>query len=197
MNGFSSPRGARSRGGDAARRFDAHGERRARREQRGAGGLPGLPQPRKAGYVAEPPAERAGGFSVALKAGLFALPVTLLAGVLFLLIAAAVSYADADPDRMITPLGLAALGATSVCGGFVSARKGGQAPVLCGLLSGLCFTLLIFIASLLFGDESRSAMTLGLPAVANWGMHAAVVALEVLGALIGRPRRRPASHGRR
>jgi putative membrane protein (TIGR04086 family) len=107
---------------------------------------------------------------------------------IFLLVAAGVAYANPDPDRLITPLGLGATALTALGGGFVSARRGQAAPALCGLLLGMFLTLLLFGGSLLLSDSTRSALSLGLTGLASFGLHAGVVVLATLGAIIGRPR---------
>lgn len=193
MNDFSSSRaGTRtavqrthSNRGYASSRSRGHtGSRRTTARQ-------GLPAPRLSDSAADgarESAEETGRFATALRASLFALPVTAVLGLIFLLVAAGVAYANPDPDRLITPLGLCALALTALCGGFVSARRGRVAPALCGLLLGILLTLLLFGVSLLLRDSTRSALTLGLSGPASFGLHAGVVVLALLGAIIGRRR---------
>ena len=138
--------------------------------------------------------ERTGSFSRTLMSGLFALPVTAVLGLIFLTVGTWVAYSNPDPASLSTPLALAALALTSLLGGFVASRRnGGESAALCGLCGGCLFTVILFILSLLFGDGARATMTLGLSSPAAWGIHAGVVGLEILGALIGRPRRRSTS----
>lgn len=128
--------------------------------------------------------------TTAVMAALFALPFTALVGLILLLIATAVAYANPDPDALTTPLSLGVLGLTSVLGGLISARRGQARPLLCGLFSGLLLTLTLFALSLCIGGEGNGSMTLNLPPLAAWGLHAAVVVLEMLGAKLGARRQR-------
>ncbi len=152
----------------------------------------GLPAPRaEASIGAKAPAEGASGFSRAMTSGLFALPVTAVLGLIFLTVGVWVAYSNPDPASLSTPLALGALALTSLLGGFVASRRnGGNNAALCGLCGGCLFTVVLFILSLLFGDEARATMSLGLSSPAAWGIHAGVVGLEILGSLMGRPRRR-------
>lgn len=125
------------------------------------------------------------GFSRVFTAALFALPVTAVIGLVLLLIVTAVAYANPDPDRLATPLSLAALGLTSLLGGLVAARRGQQKPLLCGGMLGLLLVLLLLTASLFFSDETRELLTLGLSAPLTWGLRGGVVLLSALGGRLG------------
>lgn len=141
--------------------------------------------------------ERAGGFSRAIAGGLFSLPVTAVLGLIFLTVGTWVAYSNPDPSSLSTPLALGALALSSLLGGLVASRRNsGESAALCGLCGGCLFSVFLFILSLLFGNEARATMSLGLSAPAAWGIHAGVVGLEILGALMGRPRRRTATHHR-
>lgn len=152
----------------------------------------GLPSPRSDTNVAvKSSAEGTGTLSRALTSGLFALPVTAVLGLIFLTVGTWVAYSNPDPSSLSAPLALGALALTSLLGGFVASRRnGGESAALCGLCGGCLFTVILFILSLLFGDDARATMTLGLSSPAAWGIHAGVVGLEILGALVGRPRRK-------
>lgn len=128
------------------------------------------------------------GFKAALGGALFALPISLLVGVVFLLIAAGVAASMPDPDRLLTLLGIAVLELTALCGGLIAARRAEHAPLLCGLLFGGVAILALFIGSLCFGDETRQTVAWGLSAGARAGMYALTVAVSALGAVIGRKR---------
>ncbi len=157
----------------------------------------GLPAPRlEASIGAKSSDERTGSFSRALVSSLFAIPVTAVLGLIFLTVGTWVAYSNPDPASLSTPMALGALALTSLLGGFVASRRnGGESAMLCGLCGGCLFTVVLFILSLLFGDEARATMSLGLSSPAAWGIHAGVVGLEILGALIGKPRRRsPSRH---
>lgn len=146
-----------------------------------------------AGTRSEPSKE--GRFTTVLMAALFALPVTMIIGLVLLLVVAVVAYNQPDPDSLTTPLSLGVLGLTSVLGGLVAARRGGSRGLLCGFLSGLLFTLLILSLSLFFGDEARSQLALSCSPLLTWGLHIGVVFLEILGAAIGSHHRGKQPHG--
>lgn len=132
-----------------------------------------------------------------LSAALFALPVTALVGAVLLLIVTAVAYANPDPDSLTTPLSLAALGLTSVLGGLVAARRGRGKCLLCGLTLGLLWTLLLVGFSLLFGDEARRQLTLGLSSLLSWLVHGGVIFLSALGGKMGGRRAPKSKHRQR
>ncbi len=128
--------------------------------------------------------QAAGGMLRVLASMLFALPVTAGIGMLLLLIITGIALSTGDPDAMLTPLALAILGITSLLGGLVCARRCGSRPLLCGVCSGLLFTLLLWVLTL-FVDRTDPTLTLGTTPWGRLALHVAVVALETAGALIG------------
>ena len=135
--------------------------------------------------AAEPEIATEKSFTKALMSALFALPITAIIGLLLLLIVTAVAYGSPDPDALTTPLALGTLGLTSLLGGLVAARRGVTQPILCGLLSGLLFTLLLLGVSLFFGDEAKTQLSLGISSPVVWVLHGGVVLLSVLGGKLG------------
>lgn len=129
-----------------------------------------------------------GRLGAAFRGALFALPVSALLDLIFLLIAAGVAHTMPDPDGLITPLGLSALGLAVLCGGLITSRRASRAPLLCGLLFGGLAVVALFAGSLVFSDASRQTLSLGLSAGARAGLYAALVAVSTLGAWIGRRR---------
>lgn len=166
---------------------------RNRKAASGGSRLPALPSAagrtsaRQAVVPARPESESSS-FKAALGGSLFALPISLILGLIFLLIAAGVASAMQDPDRFLTPLGLAVRGLTALCGGFIAARRAERAPLLCGLLFGGIIVIALFLGALCFGDTSRTMLTLGLSAAGRAGLYALTVAAATGGALIGRGR---------
>lgn len=161
-----------------------------RRPTRGTSGLPAPLPPASVSRGAAHSAPHAEGdigrLGAALRGALFALPVSALLGLIFLLIAAGVAHALPDPDGLITPLGLSALGLTVLCGGLIASRRTRRAPLLCGLLFGGLAVVALFAGSLIFSDASRQTLSLGLSSGARAGLYAALVAVSTLGAWIGR-----------
>ncbi|MBQ9779649.1 MAG: TIGR04086 family membrane protein [Clostridia bacterium] len=136
-----------------------------------------------------------GRLTQALTAALFSLPVMAVLGLVLLLIVTAVAYASPDPDSLTTPLSMGALGLTALLGGLVAARRGGSRPLVCGLLSGLLFNVLLLALSLFFGEDARQSLTLGLSSPLLWGLHGAVVLIAALGGKIGGRRPQKSKHG--
>ena len=124
-------------------------------------------------------------FSAAFFAGLFALPVSVGIGLVLLLALSLAAYTAKDPDKLTAPLGICALVITSVLCGFISARRGGHAAALCGLVGGALLTLFLLAASLCFSDSARAAMTLGASGGVSLLLHAGVVILSVAGSMLG------------
>ncbi len=137
------------------------------------------------------------GFGRVFMAALFALPVTAVIGLVLLLIVTAVAYANPDPDSLTTPLSMAVLGLTALLGGLVAARRGQTAPLLCGLLAGLLFTLLLLVLTLFFSDDARTQLTLGLSSPVLWMLHGGVVLLSALGGKLGSRRATKSKHQKR
>lgn len=124
------------------------------------------------------------GLKVAFMAGLFALPVSLGIGLALLLAMSLAAYSNSDPDKLISPLGISALILTSVLCGFISARRGGRAIALCGLMGGGLFSALLFVLSWLFSDESRASLSLGASNGVSLLLHIGVILLALVGAIL-------------
>lgn len=148
----------------------------------------GRHESRTARRTASRPESDSSRLGAALCGALLALPISALIGLLLLLGAAWIANATPDPDRLIAPLGLAALGLTVFCGGLITSRRAGRAPLLCGLLFGGVAVLALFAGSLAFGDASRQTLSMGISAGARAGLYAALVGVSTLGAGLGRRR---------
>ena len=126
-----------------------------------------------------------GGFASLLMAALFSLPFTVILGLVFLLISTAVAYAQPDPDKFTLPLALGSLSLTALLGGLIAARRRQHHCLICGLLSGLLFTLLLLVLSLFLKNDAQTPINAGLSGALSWAVHIGVLLLEALGALIG------------
>ena len=144
-----------------------------------------------------PPARRAGAgeaesvrglLPTVFLAGLVGLGVCLACGLILCLIAAAVLCAGSDPAANVGPCGLGAAALSCFIGGIASARKGGRAPLLCGLCCALLTVLCLAAGALCFKDGGGQALTLGLDGGIRAGLYAVAGLLCVVGALIGRRR---------
>lgn len=191
---------ATPRRSSSARRHTSHmpGAYDRRRLPRETGGLP-APRPQgstarstrgttRGAHSPARPESDASRLGAAFRGALFAIPFSALAGLIFLLIAAGVAHAMPDPDGLITPLGLSALGLSMLCGGLITSRRARRAPLLCGLLFGGLAVVALFAGSLVFSDASRQTLSLGLSAGVRAGLYATLVAVSTLGAWIGKKR---------
>ena len=150
---------------------------------------PGSPHSRQAHQGRISPTSADTSIAGAFRAAIFAMIFVPIMGVIFLLIATLVGYRSTDPLALIPYLSLAALGLTALLGGLISARRKRGHPLLSGLLCGLLINLLLLSISLFFGDEVKSAWSLGFTSPVQWGLHATVALLSLLGAKLGMRRR--------
>ena len=111
--------------------------------------------------------------------------VACMAGAVLLLIAAAIAYAQDDPDRLTAPLGYTAAAITALLAGFLASRWNRRAVLLCGLFSAACLLLIFFVLSLIPLQGTTSAS----PAL-SLALHAAMLPLTSAGAYLGRRRAR-------
>ena len=131
--------------------------------------------------------------TVVLKGALAGLLTTALTGILLISAVTAVAYANPDPAALLTPLALTALLPSAFAGGFVCAKRVGEAPLLCGVVCGGMITVLMMLLSLILR---------GLPSAdyAFWQsalLHALTVLFCVLGAFAEAVKKRPKPGKRR
>lgn len=119
-------------------------------------------------------------FSRCVKGVLLGQIVALLTTLLLSIVAAAVSYAQADPDALTLPLAIVVAAVASLACGFVTARKIRRQPLLCGLGSGALFLLIGFFLSCFLPDALRGQWNPPL----GWGMRAGGILFSVLGAIL-------------
>ena len=121
--------------------------------------------------------ERPQSFSAMISCVLKALPVTVLLGALFLLIATALLLSLQDPVHYRQIAGLGVLYLTAATGGAIATLfYGRRAPVLCGFFEGVCLLVMLAIPSLF--TTSTISPTLALL------LRLAVVPSAMLGALV-------------
>ena len=113
----------------------------------------------------------------------------IIAGLVLLLVFCAVAASVNDPDSIIKPLSLCALFLSAFTGGIFAVRLSGDG-LLSGLLSGVGTAFLIFCLSLLPFPETDSTAA---EAVISF---LCIVASSAAGAMIGKPRKKKAPHGR-
>lgn len=109
----------------------------------------------------------------------------LLASLISLLLlctaGAAAAFSSADPDALVAPISLGVMFLSSLIGGLVTFRSQRHAPLLCGLLCGLCLVLASGFLGLFLPDSLRG----GWPAALRWGLRGGMLGFSVLGAVIG------------
>lgn len=122
----------------------------------------------------------------ALTGSLFAFLATAVSGLVLISIMAAIVLADPDPLSKLPYFSLAALLPSMFVGGFVCVKRVGEAPLLCGILSGAVATVAFLIFALVISGLPKSAHS-ALGAVA---LHLSAVLFSILGAFTGNMKRR-------
>ena len=99
----------------------------------------------------------------------------------------AIAYTNTDPSGLIAPLGLVSLFLSAFAGGFVTAKKVSEAPLLCGIVCGGMITVL----AAFFGIILRGIPSSGYEFWQSAALHGSAVAFAVLGAFAGNVKRKP------
>jgi len=119
--------------------------------------------------------------------------ITLAIGAGSILILSLAAYFYPDPDRIIHPLAYVAVALTAFLGGVIAKKRTGGAPALCGLINGMLLMGVMILLSFFFLSESS-----GYSALISTLLHAAVLILSVLGAIVGAQKpKAPTSRRRR
>ena len=120
------------------------------------------------------------------KKALKAFLITLAVGAGSLLLFSLGAYFFPDPDPLIRPLALLAAAITAFVGGIVAGKIHGNAPFVCGATNGLLLLALMILLSLPFHQ-----LAAGYSAWISLLLHAAVLLLSVVGAVVGIQKRAP------
>ena len=133
-------------------------------------------------------------FARAMRGSLSGLVSFVAAGLVLISCAAAVAFAQANPDKLITPLALVALLLSAFAGGFTTARRTGDAPLLCGILCGGVITVFTIVVALILRGATGSGYELWQAAI----LHGATVLFSSLGSFAGNAKRKvdPRKHRR-
>lgn len=137
-------------------------------------------------------AESTSGLSSLVKCVLTAIPLTMLAGLCFLLPGTALLLCTKDPGRLSLPIALCLAYLTAFCGGMIVSRlHGKKAPVMTGGALGLVLLAALFLLSLVAPD-AWSFTALG-----GWRHAARILLLPtvILGALFA-ARKKKRAHRR-
>lgn len=122
----------------------------------------------------------------ALKGSLWGFFAFAFCGILLITAVTAIAYANPDPGPLIAPLSLLSLMPSMFLGGFVTAKRVKEAPLLCGIVSGCLITLL----SMLLGIIMRGMPSSGYEFWQSAVLHTAAVGFSVLGAFAGNIKKR-------
>ncbi len=105
----------------------------------------------------------------------------IISSAVLLLALSFVAYTRADPDSYVSIFAGIALYVSAFMCGFVAVKKNRESGLLCGLLSGGIFTVLIVLMSLLARTTDGGGSPL------RWVMYLIVVAISMLGGVVGVP----------
>ena len=142
-------------------------------KEKGSGGMPILH--RSVALVPRTQDEQTPVFVRVLRNSVAGLLSFLIVGVILISAMTAVAYANADPDAFIMPLSLAALLPSMFAGGFICAKRTGEAPLLCGIVCGGIVTLVTMLAALILRNTSSSGYELWQECL----LHGAAILFEI------------------
>ena len=138
---------------------------------------------------AEEPSDNAGGFSRILRRFLMPLGVTAGSGAIAVIAMTVAACQTPDPTALITPLAAAALGIASIAGGITAGRCSPDNAVGSSLVSGVLLTAILCLIALPGGGD-----TVDLSTAAAWFIRLSPIPFHLLGGIMARPRKKPASH---
>ena len=120
-------------------------------------------------------------FLSVLKSALLGVGASLVMGLILITVGAAVAYANPNPSVLIPALSLVSLLPSMFAGGFVTAKKVKDAPLLCGIISGGMITLITMLLAIVL----RGLPSTGYAFWQSASLHTAAIAFSVLGAFAG------------
>jgi len=162
------------------------------KHQGGAGGLP-IPH-RSVGLSARRKAQDDTPlFKKILMSSLIGLLVNALSGVILVSAVCLIAYWSSDPLSLIPPLSLLALLPSNFLGGFISAKKCGDAAMACGCVTAAMWGVLSLIGALCLYSLPSSDWAVW----HNILLHAASLSFCLLGAATGGIKRIPSRKKRR
>lgn len=150
-------------------------------------------KPRKTRRRRRTATEKQGGFTLydTLKRVLWALPITIAAGLLLLLLSTALLLAGKDPDRYHTAAALTVLYITAFLGGMIATRLcHRRSPLLCGLCEALLLLLTITVLSLFLPDDWKHEASGGISLL----LRVLLLPAATLGAFLGARQKKPKRH---
>ena len=113
------------------------------------------------------------------KSSLIGFGAAVVSALVLWVVASLIAYACDDPDSVVGALGLSVIYLSALIGGFVAVRYNKKDALICGMLSGAMLTLLFFVISLLFEDNSSYSLLTELL------LRGAMMLMSVFGAFAG------------
>ena len=105
----------------------------------------------------------------------------IISSAVLLLVLSFIAYTRADPDSYVTIFASVALYVSAFICGFVAVKKNRESGLLCGLVSGAIFTMLIIGMSLIARTTDESSSNL------KWVIYLVILGVSALGGVIGVP----------
>lgn len=128
-----------------------------------------------------------------IKSSFMGLGFSLAVALLLWFAAAAIAYANNDPDSVAGGLGLVAIYLAGFAGGFFAVKINRESALLCGLIcGGLLFFVTLFVAVLFSRSYSSNY-----PLILSMGMRSVIILFSVFGAFAGLHRKQNRRRQRR
>ncbi|MBR6682455.1 MAG: TIGR04086 family membrane protein [Clostridia bacterium] len=105
----------------------------------------------------------------------------IVSSTVLLLVLSFIAYTRADPDSYVPIFAGIALYVSAFICGFVAVKKNRESGLLCGLVSGAIFTVLIVALSLAMRTSDAGGSSL------KWVMYLVVLGISILGGVVGVP----------
>ena len=105
----------------------------------------------------------------------------IVSSAVLLLVLSFIAYTRADPDSYVPIFAGIALYVSAFICGFVAVKKNRESGLLCGLVSGTIFTVLIVALSLAMRTSDAGGSSL------KWVMYLVVLGISILGGVVGVP----------
>ena len=126
-----------------------------------------------------------------IKASLPGLLIYLIIGLISTAAATAIAYANADPDSMVFTLSMLCSALASFSGGFITSKKAGTSPLICGLIFIVMMTVTSLLLSLFFKNSLSGSNSF----FQSLLMHLPAVASGIVGAFAGGIKKKTARMG--
>lgn len=116
-----------------------------------------------------------------VKSCLFGVLGAVIMSALLLLVFNYICYTNDDPDKYLGVLGVTALLMAAFSGGFISAKLNRESGLVCGLITGAIFVLLVVLLSFSLQTEGNGMTT------KSYLIFALVPVLSAVAGLLGLP----------